>query len=39
MYVFKSTNLIIICYFLVAHDVKNFILKFCMFVSYIIDYV
>jgi hypothetical protein len=26
------------CYFYVAHNIKNFIVKFCMLVGYIINY-
>jgi hypothetical protein len=35
---FKSTDVTIICHIYVAHNITNFILKFCMLVCYIIDY-
>jgi hypothetical protein len=39
IYVFKSTNFIIICHFYVAHNIKNSILKKFMLVGFIINYV
>jgi hypothetical protein len=38
MYVFfKYANCIRFCYFCVAHNIKCFIVKFCMLVGYTID--
>jgi hypothetical protein len=39
MYIFKYTNLNIHCYFCVVRIIKNFVLKFYLFVGYIIEYV
>jgi hypothetical protein len=36
---FKSTNFIKFCYFCVAHNIKNLVVKFCVLADYIIDYV
>jgi hypothetical protein len=36
---FKSTNFIKFCYFCVAHNTKNFVVNFFIFIDYIIDYV
>jgi type IV secretory pathway VirB6-like protein len=36
---FKSTNFIRFCYFCVAHNAKNFVMKFCILIDYNNDYV
>jgi hypothetical protein len=36
---FKSTNFMRFCYFCVAHNTKNFVIKFCILVDCNIDYV
>jgi hypothetical protein len=36
---FKSTNFIRFCYFCVAHNTKNFVMKFCILIDNNTDYV
>jgi hypothetical protein len=39
MYISKSPNFYQIIFYFLAHNIKNFILKICMLVGYIIDHV